>query len=261
MRSARRVSPFDQMALAYDNSIDWDTRLRQEMPLLVSSLADVPSKRTLDLACGTGRHSVALAKAGAEPLGIDRSPVMVQSAKALAVREAVSAEFLLMDMQDLIGLGRQGFGLAICLGNSLSLLPDIDAVLRVLKSVRSLLAAGGCFVLQVLNFDEIRRTRFQFFPAKQGLTPEGKKLVFMRFFNHGSPDGVSELVMVSLKQSGRRWQSYVSTQQVLNLNRTVIEDCLRGAGFESFELFGDYNHTPLNPETDRNIVAIATRGP
>ncbi|MHA2191397.1 MAG: hypothetical protein ACXAAP_14310 [Candidatus Thorarchaeota archaeon] len=58
------MSTFDELAIVYDNSIDWDSRLKRELPFLLESLPTTGQRRVLDMACGSGRHSVALSSEG-----------------------------------------------------------------------------------------------------------------------------------------------------------------------------------------------------
>ena len=78
---------FDEMSLVYDNSIDWETRLLREMPLLLESIPDVPAPRVLDIACGSGHHAAALATYGCRVVGVDVSQAMLESAIGELIQE------------------------------------------------------------------------------------------------------------------------------------------------------------------------------
>jgi 2-polyprenyl-3-methyl-5-hydroxy-6-metoxy-1,4-benzoquinol methylase len=150
------VSTFDELAIVYDNSIDWDLRLKRELPFLLESLPSSGQKRVLDMACGSGRHSVAMASEGAHVVGFDSSPMMIASARKLAETNNVDPQFMVTNMEEL-GTAIQGkFDLVICLGNSLALLPTHEALNRILSDVSSLLSENGAFICQVLNFKEIK---------------------------------------------------------------------------------------------------------
>ncbi len=91
-----KTSSFDIVAVAYENTIDWKARLSNEIPMLLKQLDRTGGDRVLDLACGTGRHAVALAHAGARVVGIDNSREMIRAARQNAQREGVVMCILFM---------------------------------------------------------------------------------------------------------------------------------------------------------------------
>jgi SAM-dependent methyltransferase len=76
-----------------------------------------PPARLLDVACGAGRHALALARLGHEVVGIDRSQEAIGRASAAAEAEALPARFLRADMRRFPV--EAPFDGAACLGNSL----------------------------------------------------------------------------------------------------------------------------------------------
>jgi len=70
--------------------------------LLVDAVGDVAATRVLDVGCGTGGTTVAVARrlgANGSCLGLDLSRVMVEAARARAEREGVAATFVCADAQ------------------------------------------------------------------------------------------------------------------------------------------------------------------
>ena len=95
------MSSFDSLSLVYDRSINWDARLRRELPFILEALSESGGNRVLDMACGSGRHSVALALEGADVIGFDSSASMIQAAKELASKNGVTPKFMVADMTSL----------------------------------------------------------------------------------------------------------------------------------------------------------------
>jgi trans-aconitate methyltransferase len=62
----------------YDRRLGFVSRLGQD---LVRLLDPQPGERILDLGCGTGDLTQRIAAAGAVPLGLDRSPAMIEEAR------------------------------------------------------------------------------------------------------------------------------------------------------------------------------------
>ena len=254
-----QMSSFDDVALAYDDAIDWKVRLAREMPFLKSRLGSPKGKRVLDLACGTGRHSVSLALEGADVVGIDNSEVMLSRAKEHASSNNVSPKFILGEMAEFQSISADQYDLVICLGNSLALLNDLNTLEMVLSSVFDSLNDGGVFVAQVLNFEEIHRTGFRFFPQKGGKMDTGEDIVFSRFYEHSDPPNSSTLVMSAQMKGKGDWTSLVSTQKVLNLNSNLLKRYLAQAGFQETKFYSDYSESLFVGSDDRNMVIHSRR--
>ena len=90
---------------AYDREASaWGRRRDEEQhQALVESMVDElaavvpPPGPILDVGCGPGAHSVAMARRGYDVLGIDVSPRMVQVARARAGREGADVRFQVVD--------------------------------------------------------------------------------------------------------------------------------------------------------------------
>jgi len=253
------MSSFDDIALAYDDAIDWNARLAREIPFLLSRLGNPKGKRVLDLACGTGRHAVALTLEGAEVVGIDNSEVMISRAKKHAESNGVAPKFILNGMEELQSASLDKYDLIICLGNSLALLDDLSILDRVLSSVFNSLEDSSLFVAQVLNFEEIHRTGFRVFPLKIGRMATGEEVVFSRFYEHTDPPNSSTLVMSAQMKIKGEWTSVVSTQRVLNLNENLMKRCLAQAGFRETRFYSDYSESLFVGSDDRNMVIHSRR--
>ncbi len=253
------MTSFDNIALAYDDTIDWNARLAREIPFLKSRLGDPKDKRVLDLACGTGRHAVALALEGAEVVGIDNSEVMISRAMRHAASNGAASKFILSGMEEFQSIDLGEYDLIICLGNSLALLDDLSTLERVLASVYDMLTVRGVFIAQILNFEEIHRTGFRFFPQKSGKMDTGEEVVFSRFYEHTNPPNSSILVMSAQMKVKGEWTSLVSTQKVLNLDSNLMKQFLAQAGFRETRFYSDYSESLFVGSDDRNLIIHSRR--
>jgi len=253
------MSSFDDISIAYDNTIDWDSRLNREMPFLLPLIGKSTNPRVLDLACGSGRHSVQFAVRGAEVIGVDSSKSMIQAAENHASEQGVSPEFIIADMKSIKTTVEGQFDLIICLGNSLALVDDIDTLKQVVKNVFGLLKDGGSFVAQVLNFEEIHWTGFRTFPSKTGKLSNGEEITFSRLFEHTDYPFSSTLVMSAFKKDGENWTSEVSTQKVLNLKHDQMMTILEETGFSSVEIFPGYERGEIDKKYDRSMVILCQK--
>jgi 2-polyprenyl-3-methyl-5-hydroxy-6-metoxy-1,4-benzoquinol methylase len=98
----------------------------------------------LDIPCGSGRHSLELARRGYRPTGIDIAPGFVAEAEQHAREASLVAWFRIADMRDLDE--RAAFDAAFCVGNSFGYLQHDDTV-RFLQQVALALKPGGRFLM------------------------------------------------------------------------------------------------------------------
>ncbi len=253
------MSSFDDISIAYDNTIDWESRLSREMPFLLSLIENTEKPRVLDMACGSGRHSIALAARGADVIGIDSSKSMILAAEKHAENQGVVPKFIVGDMETIRTTVDGVFDLIICLGNSLALVKDIDSLKHVVRDVFQILKEGGSFVAQVLNFEEIHWSGFRNFPMKTGKLSNGEEITFARLFEHSDYPFSSTLVMSAFRKQEGEWTSEVSTQKVLNLKHNQMKSILLEAGFSSVEIYSNYAKGSLVKKDDRSMVILSTK--
>jgi SAM-dependent methyltransferase len=112
-------------------------------------------RRVLDLGCGTGNHSVALARRGYDVRGVDLSDDMLRIARAKAATAGVRAAFHRGDMRDARVDG--AFDVALILFAALGYQTEDDAVADTLANVRRHLRPGGLLLIDVWNAPTLLR--------------------------------------------------------------------------------------------------------
>ena len=85
---------YDRWAMVYDD--DQNPLQGLEGPLVQQACGNVQGLRVLDMGCGTGRHTLWLAQAGAEVTGIDFSEAML--AKAHEKAKGYSIDLIVHDL-------------------------------------------------------------------------------------------------------------------------------------------------------------------
>ncbi len=162
---------------------------REEVYAFLKGYAGVPGGAVLDIGCGPGHYSGRFARDGFAAVGIDLDSRMIGAAKGSYPK----ASFHCMDMADAGGL-RGSFGLAYSIGNVLSHLSP-GKLERFIAEVYALLAPGGCWVLQVVNWEAMLDRREYLFPVK---TLDGGEMTFHRRYSGITPERVR--FMFSLKR-------------------------------------------------------------
>ena len=85
----------------------------QEIASLWERLGLHEGARVLDVGCGPGRHSLALARRGVHVVGVDHAEAFIELARDAAREEGLSAEFRRQDVRDLDEHGE--FDAVVCL--------------------------------------------------------------------------------------------------------------------------------------------------
>ncbi|MFW9868689.1 MAG: methyltransferase domain-containing protein, partial [Candidatus Thorarchaeota archaeon] len=195
----------------------------------------------------------------ADVVGIDISETMISRAKENAASHNVTPVFILGEMTDFQSLVSNQYNLILCLGNSLALLENFKTLEKLISLIYNSLTDDGLFIAQALNFEEIHRSGFRFFPQKVGRMENGEEVVFSRFYDHTDPPSSSTLVMTSQMKEQGEWKSRVSTQKVLNLTSEVMVRYLAQAGFQETKFYSNYSESLFVGSDDRNMVIYSRR--
>ena len=115
-----------------------------EAEFIQRELGISPPTKILDVPCGGGRHSFALAAAGFQVTGVDISPDFLKAARSTAAKRKMKVTWEQRDMRDLPW--RQEFDGAFCFGNSFGYYDDAGNA-EFLKAVAGVLKPGAKFFL------------------------------------------------------------------------------------------------------------------
>lgn len=121
---------------------------RRETDFLIQALSMRGSETILDLACGNGRHSLALAERGFTVVGLDIVAPVLAHARARATERKLSVEFVQGDMRELSYAGR--FDVVLIMNSSLGFFDDATNR-QVLTGAAQALAPGGRLLIQCIN--------------------------------------------------------------------------------------------------------------
>src|SRR5438270_8844142 len=107
---------FDGLALEVWNKVMTPEYTNSEIQFIKELIKDATVNNILDVPCGNGRHSIALAKEGFSVTSIDIAEEYVSSLKNVIDKEQLTVTVIQADILEYELTGR--FDLAICLGNS-----------------------------------------------------------------------------------------------------------------------------------------------
>ncbi|MBQ8927778.1 MAG: methyltransferase domain-containing protein [Oscillospiraceae bacterium] len=108
---------------------------------------DTDGTLLLDLACGSGSFSEALARLGYDVIGVDSSPAMLGAAMDKKLQSGLPIQYLCQDMRELDMFGT--IDITTCMLDSLNHLPSLADVQRVFDRVSLFAQPGGLFLFDM----------------------------------------------------------------------------------------------------------------
>lgn len=204
-------------------------------------------KVALDLCCGPGRCSIALANAGFSVTGVDRTKFLLDKARGKARATRARVEWIHMDMRDFTR--DAAFDLVINMFTSFGYFDDKDEDLLVLRNVFDSLKPGGVFLIDVVG-KELLADIFQ--PTVSNMLPDGSMLVQRHeiFDNWTRIRNEWILVRKGRTKSFRFHHTVYSGQE--------LKDRMLQAGFTDVALYGSLDGEPYGPTAQR-LIAVARK--
>jgi SAM-dependent methyltransferase len=158
---------YDRIAAIYD---PWSRSVTEDVEFYVEHALAVEGP-VVELAVGTGRVAIPVARAGRRVIGVDSSPGMLAVARA-AAREAGVEELLDLRVGDLREPPvPERVDLVICPFRSLLHMRTEDEKLLALRAARDLLVDGGAFVFDVFapSREDIEETNGRWLEREPGI--------------------------------------------------------------------------------------------
>lgn len=214
----------------WDELIDWDARAESEGKFFIDILKSRNKKQILDVATGTGFHSVQLIKAGFDVTSADGNAAMLAKAFENARNRKIILRTVQADWRWLNRDVHNKFDAIICLGNSFThLFKDSDRR-RALAEFYAALKHDGILIIDQRNYDNILdegfSTKHTYYYCGEKILAEPEHVDDgLARFRYKFPDGAEyKLNMFPLRK---------------NYTRNLITE----AGFQSVRTYGDFQET------------------
>lgn len=219
-----------------------------EVEFIVKALGLEAGDDVLDVACGTGRHAIELAKLGIEVTGIDFNGTILEVAERRAAEQLVEVLFLKNDMRCL--RFREEFDAAYCFWTSFGYFEDESHDYVVLRRIAESLRPGGRFLLEILSAETLLPV---FQPERTTSLDDGggNQLRQKDRLDLEAGRVESEWTFV---ENGRERTSHASLRLY---NYRELCALLREAGFEHIEGFDSRTGLPFGPGAKR-LALVAT---
>lgn len=206
----------------------------------------------LELACGTGRLTIPLAKAGADIIGLDVASPMLEQARAKAAAEGAKIKFVRADIRKIGLKGR--FGLIFIAFNSMQHLHDRASLERFFSGVRRRLAPGGRFVFDVFNPDPrcLVRDEEELLPVSCYKDPRtGTDMLVNERYSYDRAAQISRITWHYT--AGRR----AAGSRKLNMRcfyPAELDALLHYNGFKIMKKYGAFDRSPFTGDSQKQII-------
>jgi len=216
-----------------------DTEIGQVM-----QLTGVQAGQGLDLCCGPGRHSLALARRGFQVTAVDRTPFLLQKARDNADQAALPIDFVLEDMRRF--RRPDAFDLVINIFTSFGYFADKADDVAVLNLVHHNLRPGGTVLLELMSKEWLARN-FQLTASMKH--PDGALLIQRHEIIDDWSRVKNEWIVI---RDGRVVQTFEFALRVYSGQE--LKDLMTASGFGEIKLYGSLDGRPYGLDVQRLVV-------
>ncbi len=224
----------------------YQNRDQQEAALFVENLArqypPVPGATLLDLACGKGRHSIALASMGYDVCGLDLSPESIAWASQ---SEHASLHFFRHDMRHVFRVNY--FDMVVNLFTSFGYFcNDHDHTLAA-KAIALGLKPGGRFIIDFINRE----------PARAFIRSQSDEKLERNFIQFHITRRYTETHFIKHIEVLDQQKVFQFEEKVRSFTPDELITLFSRYGLKQEHLFGDYHFSPyVQDESPRMIITF-----
>jgi SAM-dependent methyltransferase len=261
MNRGERPLPAELHARLYDlRSISWPGEI--DYYLHVAAL-EGSATRVLEVACGTGRVAIELARGGFAVTGVDVSEEMLAFARAKA-NDAANPRYVLGDMRTFELDDR--FDLALIPAHSFQFMTSADDQDAALRRIHEHLVPGGRLVVHVnhdsladlAQMDGTERTGD---PITELATRSRFRPSYAWTYSHAYQNATLRMAWNELGDENAVVQRWEIDPLVLHVMTAVeMEHALHRAGFESTTVIGSFDGSPFSADSP-DMIWSARSGP
>ncbi len=210
------------------NGVSFADKMSGQKAVLESAVADAPRGIAVDLGCGPGYQSVALAQLGFSPvIAVDSSADLLRELQGNAAGCGASVRPLTADLRTLPKLVAPGtIAVAVCMGDTLTHLDSKDDALRLFRDVWQALEGGGTFVISYRDLTEELTRLDRFIPVRSD-----QEKIMTCFLEYESPDYVVVHDLIHIREAWG-WRLEKSCYRKLRLGLDWMAEALFTAGFQ-----------------------------
>ncbi len=237
------LSVFDAMGVYWAEIADQNPTHKQ-VKFIKNTLK--PEGLILDLACGTGRHTIPLSEEGYGVVGLDISRKLLKIAKS---RQS-SIQLVRADMRHL-PFKSAAFVAAVSMDASFGYLPTEEEDMQSLRELREALKQNGTIIVDVFNRERLLKK----YSAKPSANSKPREYPSFYLSQKRTVDENGEklcdLWVICDKVDGKT-RSFRHIARLYTFER--LQKLLEKAGFAVKQVYGDYEGQQFSPDSNRLIL-------
>jgi len=215
--------------------------------------------KALELGVGTGRVAIELAKSGVTVWGIDNSKYMIAVARRKIQKESPTVQkrirLILGDMRDF--RLKQKFPFTYLASSTFEHLLTTEDQTRCLRSIYDVLEAKGTLAFDVSQANVKKPTSSSW--SIDRATISSDKEVVRTVLSRRNPETnvVSRNLFFDVYSRGKLRERYYDYGEARLSTREEIEKILQGAGLKQISIFGGFNKSTYDKNSQR-MIFVAT---
>lgn len=211
----------------------------------------------LELACGTGRITIPLARQGLDVTGLDISEGMLKVAKEKTEREHLSCKFIHADCRK-FSLHKK-FNLIFIPFNSIAHIHDRESFEALCNSVKEHLAENGHFIIDIFNprFERLMGDPSNRFHVAEYEDPYGHETITITENN---------IYEKATQINHIKWYYKIGNKEefAVELNMRIyypeeLDNLLYYNGFDIVDKFGDFDGSPFESNSPKQLIICRKR--
>ncbi len=199
----------------------------------------------LDMACGTGRHSIIFAKKGLNVTAFDLSENLLEVAKESILNSNLKINFLNADIRT-FAISKK-FNIVLSLFTSFGYFESDEENFIVFKKAFNHLKEGGIFVFDYFNSTYLKNNLV----GESSEEIEGINLIQKRYIKNGR---VEKKIIIQKQEANVEY-----TESVKMYEQSILVESLQKLGFKIIKICGDFSGIEFDEQTSSRLIIFAER--
>lgn len=225
-----------------------ESEAERMIDLIERTVGRETTRRVLDVACGSGRHTLSFARRGyTDVTGIDLSPTLLDEARENAAKEGLAVRLLEQDMLD---IPPETFDLAVNLFTSFGYFDTDRENAKVIQGVADHLSSDGHFVIDFFNSAWVRS---HYVSHDERVLADGTVLAQSRW----TQDGRMEKRLILRRPDSAEAHEFIESVRLFDLED--FKQMFEASGLALRQIFGSYLGEQFDPANSERLILFASK--